>query len=105
MANFMSSRPMKRGGLFSPGEKVECMDPSGTTLTRGGIYEIAESEICKLCGDGVMLTTGPTPTDSLCNRWWRADRFRSIRPPEDEVTNMIRQARPAPARPKVTEDA
>lgn len=95
MINFNQSRPP--GRLFGKGDKVECVNASGTTLTKGGIYVIADTSDCPMCGGGVTLTSGPRPTDRACG-WWRATRFRPLRPPMDELTRRIMRARPTKTR-------
>lgn len=95
MINFKQSRPP--GRLFGKGDKVECVDASGTTLTKGAIYVIADTSDCPRCHGGVTLTSGPRPTDRACG-WWRATRFRPLRPPMDELTRRIMRARPTKTR-------
>lgn len=93
MINFNQSRTP--GRLFDKGDKVECVNASGTGLTKGAIYVIADTSDCPMCKGGVTLTSGPRPTDVPCG-WWRARRFRPIKPPGDELTERIRRARGRP---------
>lgn len=87
---------------FSPNDVVQCVDAEGTGLTKNGIYRIKDVNPCPNCSGQVTLTSGPQPTDSLCG-WWRHRRFRHVRPPNNELTERIRKARPAPTRTRELE--
>jgi hypothetical protein len=93
-------RSRRIGSPFSPGQAVQCVDATGTGLKRSAIYRVEKVNECLACGGGVRLTSGPRPTDVPCG-WWRARRFRPLKPPMDELTERIRRAarqgRPAPA--------
>lgn len=92
--------------LFSPGEVVECIDASGAAgLRKGAIYRVDQVTRCPCVGrdGGVTLTSGPSGTDSPCG-WWRATRFRPVKPEDDETLQRIKSCKPrAPVRE--TEDA
>lgn len=81
-SRFHISRPIP--GPMGPGDKVECVDASGTSLRRGGIYTVDQAHPCPMCGGGLRLTSGPRPTDVPCG-WWRVERFRPLRGPDAET--------------------
>ncbi len=87
---------------FSPGDKVECVDASGTSLRPRGVYAISDVSDCPVCPGGVRVDSGPSPTDVGCG-WWRHTRFRPLRPTDPALVERIRRCRPpAPSGPAPT---
>ena len=99
-SDFFSSGPM--GVPFTPGQKVMCVNADGCGLSKRAVYVVSDAKDCQLCRGGIRLTSGPRPTDVPCG-WWDAKRFRPLDPPNDELTQRIRKAKPTPTKVKEPE--
>lgn len=90
-------------GDFAPGDVVVCVDASphgsefsevGPSLKAGACYRVADTHASRGIPHALLKEHVGFPTPDGTPWFWRASRFRKIRPADESFTRTVRECRP-----------